>query len=63
MTDKIIPVYKDRKLFSVKSNKTIPIYKNGAGIHVVLDQLHRQAIELEKLRSGEIGKRNRLLDE
>ena len=63
MTDKIIPVYKDGKLFSVKSNKTIPVYKNGAGIHEVLDQLHRQAIELEKLRSGEIGKRNRLLDE
>ena len=63
MTDEIIPVYKDGKLFSVKSNKTIPIYKNGAGIHEVLDQLQRQAIELEKLRSGEIGKRNRLLDE
>ena len=61
MTDKIIPVYKDGKLFSVKSNKTIPIYKNGAGIHEVLDQLHRQAIELEKLRGGEIGKRNLLL--
>ena len=63
MTDEIIPVYKDGKLFSVKNNKTIPVYKNGAGIHEVLDQLHRQAIELEKLRSGEIGKRNRLLDE
>ena len=63
MTDELIPVYKDGKLFSVKSNKTIPIYKNGAGIHEVLDQLHRQATELEKLRSGEIGKRNRLLDE
>ena len=63
MTDKIIPVYKDGKLFSVKSNKSIPVYKNGTGIHEVLDQLHRQAIELEKLRSGEIGKRNRLLDE
>ena len=63
MTDKIIPIYKDGKLFSVKSNKTIPIYKNGAGIHEVLDQLHRQAIELEKLRSGEIGKRNLLLAE
>ena len=63
MTDKIIPVYKDGKLFSVKSNKTIPVYKNGAGIHEVLNQLHIQAIELEKLRSGEIGKRNRLLDE
>ena len=63
MTDDLIPVYKDGKLFSVKSNKTIPVYKNGAGIHEILDQLHRQAIELEKLRSGEIGKRNRLLDE
>ena len=63
MIDEIIPVYKDGKLFSVKSNKTISVYKNGAGIHEVLDQLHRQAIELEKLRSGEIGKRNRLLDE
>ena len=63
MTDEIIPVYKDGKLFSVKSNKSIPVYKNGAGIHEVLDQLHRQAIELEKLRRGEIGKRNRLLDE
>ena len=28
-----------------------------------LRELHRQATELEKLRSGEIGKRNRLLDE
>ncbi len=63
MKDDLIPVYKDGKIFSVKSNKTIPLYKNGAGIHEVLDQLHRQAIELEKLRSGEIGKRNRLLDE
>ena len=63
MTDELIPVYKDGKLFSVKSNKKIPVYKNGAGIHEVLNQLHIQAIELEKLRSGEIGKRNRLLDE
>ena len=63
MIDNLIPVYKDDKLFSVKSNKKIPVYKNGVGIHEVLDQLHRQAIELEKLRSGEIGKRNRLLDE
>ena len=62
MTDEIIPVYKDGKLFSVKSNKTIPVYKNGAGIHVVLDQLQRQAKELEKLRSGETGKRNRLFN-
>ena len=63
MTDDLVPVYKDGKIFSVKSNKTIPLYKNGAGVHEVLDQLHRQAVELEKLRSGEIGKRNRLLDE
>ncbi len=63
MNSKLIPVYRDGKLFSVKSNKTIPVYKNGAGIHEILDQLHRQAIKLKKLRSGEIGKRNRLLDE
>ena len=63
MTDDLIPVYKDGKLFSVKSNKKISVYKNGTGIHEVLDQLHRQAIELEKLRSGEIGKRNLLLTE
>ena len=63
MTDELIPVYKDGKLFSVKSNKTIPVYKNGTGILEVLDQLQRQAIELEKLRSGEIGKRNLLLAE
>ena len=63
MTEDLIPVYKDGKIFSVKSNKKIPIYKNGAGIHEILDQLHRQAIELEKLRSGEIGKRNLLLTE
>ena len=62
-SDDLIPVYKDGKIFSVKSNKKIPIYKNGAGIHEVLDQLHRQAIELEMLRSGEIGKRNLLLTE
>ena len=62
-SDDLIPVYKDGKIFSVKSNKKIPIYKNGAGIHEVLDQLHRQAIELEKLRSGETGKRNLLLTE
>ena len=62
-SDDLIPVYKDGKIFSVKSNKKIPIYKNGVGIHEVLDQLHRQAIELEKLRSGEIGKRNLLLTE
>ena len=62
-SDDLIPVYKDGKIFSVKSNKKIPVYKNGAGIHEILDQLHRQAIELKKLRSGEIGKRNLLLTE
>tara|TARA_Y100001951_G_scaffold90157_1_gene83111 strand:- start:757 stop:951 length:195 start_codon:yes stop_codon:yes gene_type:complete len=62
-SDDLISVYKDGKIFSVKSNKTILIYKNGVGIHEVLDQLHRQSIELEKLRSGEIGKRNLLLTE
>ena len=50
MTDDLIPVYKNGKIFSVKSNKTIPLYKNGAGIHEVLDQLQRQAIELERLK-------------
>ena len=49
MTDELIPVYKDRKLFSVKSNKTIPIYKNGVGILEVLNQLQRQAIEMKRL--------------
>ena len=63
MTDDLIPVYKDGKLFSVKSDNKIPVYKNGTGILEVLDQLQRQAIELEKLRSGEIGKRNLLLAE
>ena len=50
MTNEIIPVYKDGKLFSVKSNKTIPVYKNGAGVHEILDQLHRQAIEYNRLK-------------
>ena len=63
MTGKLIPVYKDGKLFSVKSDNKIPVYKNGTGILEVLDQLQRQAIELEKLRSGEIGKRDLLLAE
>ena len=44
------------------TNDLIPVYKNGAGIHEVLDQLHEQAKELEKLRSGETGKRNRLFN-
>ena len=50
MKDDLIPVYKDGKIFSVKSNKIIPLYKNGAGIHEVLDQLHRQAIEYNRLK-------------
>tara|TARA_B100000809_G_scaffold246934_1_gene275427 strand:- start:851 stop:1003 length:153 start_codon:yes stop_codon:yes gene_type:complete len=47
--------------------KPIKIYKNGMGIHEVIKELQRQEIEMiyleEKLRSGETGKRNRLLDE
>jgi len=50
MTDELIPVYKGGKLFSVKSNKSIPVYKNGAGVHEILDQLHRQAIEYNRLK-------------
>ena len=46
-----------------KSSVARVFYKNGTGMHEVLNQLHRQAIELEKLRSGEIGKRNLLLTE
>ena len=55
MTGKLIPVYKDGKLFSVKSDKTIPVYKNGVGILEVLDQLQRQAIEMKKLEKEEKG--------
>ena len=55
MTGKLIPVYKDGKLFSVKSDKTIPIYKNGVGILEVLNQLQRQAIEMKKLEKEEKG--------
>ena len=50
MTDKLIPVYNNGKLISVRSDKTIPVYKNGYGIHEVLDQLHRQAIEYNRLK-------------
>ena len=68
MTGKLIPVYKDGKLFSVKSDKVIPIYKNGHGIYEVIAELQKGARELEKqekekLRSGEIGKRDLLLAE
>ena len=55
MTGKLIPVYKDGKLFSVKSDKTIPVYKNGVGILEVLNQLQRQAIEMKKLEKEEKG--------
>ena len=55
MTGKLIPVYKDGKLFSVKSDKTIPIYKNGVGILEVLNQLQRQAIEMKKIEKEEKG--------
>ena len=53
---------------SWKSDKVIPIYKNGHGIYELIKELQKGARELEKqekekLRSGEIGKRNRLLDE
>ena len=61
----------------IKSDKVIPIYPNGTGIFEVIEELNKGARELgkltldeqmerivlEKLRSGEIGKRNRLLDE
>ncbi len=61
----------------IKSKKVIPVYPNGTGIFEVIEELNKGArelgkltleeqmerIELEKLRSGEIGKRNRLLDE
>ena len=61
----------------IKSDKVIPIYRNGTGIFEVIEELNKGARELgkltleeqmerivlEKLRSGEIGKRNRLLDE
>ena len=55
MTGKLIPVYRDGKLFSVKSDKTIPVYKNGVGILEVLNQLQRQAIEMKKLEKEEKG--------
>jgi len=49
MKNDLIPIYKDGKIFSVKSNKKIPIYENGIGIHEVLKQLHEQAIEFKRL--------------
>lgn len=32
----------------ITSDKVIPIYKNGHGIHEVIKELQRQARELEK---------------
>ncbi len=60
----------------IKSKKVITIYEPN-DIYKVIEELNKGArelgkltleeqmerIELEKLRSGEIGKRNRLLDE
>jgi hypothetical protein len=53
---------------SWKSDKVIPIYKNGHGIYELIKELQKGARELEKqekekLRSGEIGKRDLLLAE
>ena len=50
----------------ITSDKIIPVYKNGHGIHDLIRELQRQARELEKvnlMRGGEIGKRNLLLAE
>ena len=52
----------------IKSDKIIPIYKNGHGIYELIKELQKGARELKKqekkiLRSGEIGKRNLLLAE
>lgn len=49
MKNELIPIYRDGKIFSVTSNKKIPVYKNGVGIDEVLNQLHRQAVELKRL--------------
>ena len=51
---------------SWKSDKIIPIYPGGHGIYEVIAELQKGARELEKqekLRSGEIGKRDLLLAE
>ena len=53
---------------SWKSDKIIPIYKNGHGIYEVLAELQKGERELkkqetDKLWSGENGKRNLLLAE
>ena len=51
---------------SWKSDKIISIYPGGHGIYEVIAELQKGARELEKqekLRSGEIGKRDLLLAE
>ena len=52
----------------IKSDKVIPIYKNGHGIYEVIAELQKGARELEKqekekMRGGETGKRDLLLAE
>ena len=52
----------------IRSDKIIPIYKNGHAIYEVIAELQKGERELkrqekEKLRSGEIGKRDLLLAE
>ena len=49
----IVPVYKNKKLFSVKNDKNILVYKNGFGIHKLLNQLHKQGEELKRLKKKE----------
>ena len=51
----ITPVYKDGKLFSVKSDKVFSVYKNGAGILDIINELQQQAIEMEKLKEKQVG--------
>ena len=50
----ITPVYKDGKLFSVKSDKVFPVYKNGAGILDIINELQQQAIEFKKLEERQV---------
>ena len=50
----ITPVYKDGKLFSVKSDKVFSVYKNGAGILDIINELQQQAIEFKKLEKRQV---------
>lgn len=36
----------------IKSDKVIPIYTNGHGIHELIKELQRQAIELKKKKKN-----------